>query len=70
MWVDKYKPTSSAGIIGHAGQVKKLKVWLQNWESWHLKSTGAKPPTVRQIGGGGDSPGEYAAGNSRFARVR
>ncbi|CAN0406871.1 unnamed protein product, partial [Hapterophycus canaliculatus] len=47
MWVDKYKPTASAEVIGHAGQVKKLKMWLQNWEGWHLKSNGAKPPTVR-----------------------
>ena len=53
MWVDKYKPTSSSGVIGHGGQVKKLKVWLQNWETWHLKSTGAKPPTVRRRDGGG-----------------
>ncbi|CAB1111626.1 unnamed protein product [Ectocarpus sp. CCAP 1310/34] len=53
MWVDKYKPTSSSGVIGHAGQVKKLKVWLQNWEGWHLK--GAKAPT------GKDNPGARAA---------
>lgn len=52
MWVDKYKPTSSSGVIGHGGQVKKLKVWLQSWESWHLKRTGAKPPTVRRRDGG------------------
>lgn len=53
MWVDKYKPTSSSGVIGHGGQVKKLKVWLQNWENWHLKNTGTKPPSVRGRGGGG-----------------
>ncbi|CAM9787308.1 unnamed protein product, partial [Choristocarpus tenellus] len=45
-WVDKYKPRALEDLIGHGGQVKKLKVWLENWDLWHLRKT-SKPPTVR-----------------------
>lgn len=46
MWVDKYKPQTTADVIGHGAQVKKLRTWLQNWEAWHLKSNGPTPPKV------------------------
>jgi replication factor C subunit 1 len=32
LWVDKYKPTSSADILGNQDCVKKLAAWLQSWE--------------------------------------
>lgn len=47
MWVDKYKPRASSEVMGHGGQVKKLKTWLENWEMWHLGDSGAKAPQVR-----------------------
>merc|ERR1712226_1588813 len=30
---DKYKPVSSAQILGNQDLVRKLKVWLERWES-------------------------------------
>ena len=36
MWVDKYRPTSTKGIIGqqtNKSNVKKLTHWLQNWHT-------------------------------------
>lgn len=50
MWVDKHKPQATKDIIGHTGQVTKLQTWLRNWENWHLKANGPKPPQVRQAG--------------------
>ena len=54
MWVDKYRPTSTKGIIGqqtNKSNVKKLTHWLQNWHTnnragvTHKEGTG----TVYQI---------------------
>ncbi|KAJ1402755.1 P-loop containing nucleoside triphosphate hydrolase protein, partial [Ochromonadaceae sp. CCMP2298] len=37
LWVDKYKPQSSAQLIGSAELVRKLGDWLRNWDSVHLR---------------------------------
>nr|XP_045582058.1 replication factor C subunit 1-like [Procambarus clarkii] len=45
MWVDKYKPSSIKNIIGQQGDrsnVKKLHIWLQNWQKNQLSDK--KPP--------------------------
>ena len=50
LWVEKYKPTNSRSIIGQQGDssnMKKLTVWLTNWEKNHSgpgKKAGPKPP--------------------------
>lgn len=33
LWIDKYKPTTSSEVIGNEEAVKKLKSWLERWES-------------------------------------
>lgn len=33
LWVDKYKPRSSRDILGNAESVRKLRTWLDRWES-------------------------------------
>ena len=33
LWVDKYKPKSSREILGNQESVRKLRVWLDRWES-------------------------------------
>jgi replication factor C subunit 1 len=33
LWVDKYKPASSRDILGNQEAVRKLRVWLDIWES-------------------------------------
>ena len=40
LWVDKYKPTTTKGIIGQQGDqsnMKKLQAWLRGWEKYHVK---------------------------------
>jgi hypothetical protein len=50
LWVEKYKPTNSKAIIrqqGDSSNMKKLTVWLTNWEKNHSgtgKKAGSKPP--------------------------
>lgn len=39
LWVDKYKPQSSAGMIGSTELVGKLTRWLQKWDAVHLHHT-------------------------------
>ncbi|XP_050301481.1 ATPase family AAA domain-containing protein 5 [Anthonomus grandis grandis] len=34
MWTEKYKPTSSADILGNYRGVKKLKDWLETWKDY------------------------------------
>ncbi|KAK6617052.1 hypothetical protein RUM44_005409 [Polyplax serrata] len=46
LWVDKYKPKSTKGIVGQGGEksnVKKLIYWLQNWYKNHSGNGGKKP---------------------------
>ena len=33
LWVDKYKPQSSKDILGNQESVRKLRNWLDRWES-------------------------------------
>jgi replication factor C subunit 1 len=33
LWVDKYKPTTSADVIGNQDCVRKLATWLSTWET-------------------------------------
>ena len=47
LWVDKYKPVNSKSIIGQQGNrsnMKKLKIWLQDWNKNHLSKTSAPKP--------------------------
>ena len=43
LWVDKYKPQSSAGMIGSTELVNKLTKWLQKWDAVHLHHTEKVP---------------------------
>lgn len=36
LWVDKYKPVTSADILGNQDAVRKLQLWLQTWEDKFL----------------------------------
>ena len=37
LWVDKFKPKSSAQLIGSAELVRKITEWLKNWHDVHIK---------------------------------
>ena len=39
LWVDKYRPQSSAQMIGSTELVSKLTKWLQRWDAVHLHKT-------------------------------
>ncbi|MEE6462241.1 hypothetical protein FKM82_001531 [Ascaphus truei] len=48
LWVDKYKPTSTKGIIGQQGEqscASKLLRWLKNWHRSH--SSAEKKPAAK-----------------------
>lgn len=53
LWVEKYKPKSTKGIVGQGGDksnVKKLIHWLQNWHKNHSsKSKKASKPGTQFI---------------------
>jgi hypothetical protein len=44
LWVDKYKPRSTADLVGNPSHVKTLSAWLRGWENVHLK--GGQPLAV------------------------
>eukprot|EP01032_Pedospumella_encystans_P008983 gene8983-10604_t len=50
LWVDKYKPQSSAGMIGSTELVNKLTRWLQKWDAVHLHHTEKIPFTKENPG--------------------
>ena len=33
LWVERYKPTSLANVVGHKEQIASLLAWLRDWES-------------------------------------
>ena len=39
LWVEKYKPTSTADIIGNADLAKKLGDWIRNWRRIHIEKS-------------------------------
>jgi replication factor C subunit 1 len=36
LWVDRYKPTHTAQLVGSSEVVRKLTDWLVNWDTVHL----------------------------------
>jgi len=36
LWVDRYKPQTSADLIGNGTSIKNLRDWLKNWNARHL----------------------------------
>ncbi|GFR43759.1 hypothetical protein Agub_g4871 [Astrephomene gubernaculifera] len=51
LWVDRYKPRSSAELVGNNTLVANLKQWLASWEQVHLR--GGAAPAAK---GGGSKP--------------
>jgi replication factor C subunit 1 len=43
LWVDKYRPQSSAAMIGSTEIVSKLTAWLRRWDAVHLHKTEKVP---------------------------
>lgn len=41
LWVDKYKPKTSADLVGNNQMVSNLKSWLSTWDSVHLHHSSA-----------------------------
>lgn len=48
LWVDKYKPSTTAELVGNTTIISTLKQWLYQWDDVHLR--GAQPEQAR--GGG------------------
>ena len=63
LWVDKYKPTTTKGIIGQQGDksnMKKLQAWLRGWEKYHGVTASGKPPTKPPPWGAAKDDGSWA----------
>ena len=63
LWVDKYKPTTTKGIIGQQGEksnMRKLQSWLKAWDRHHGKSASGKPPTRPPPWGASKDDGAWA----------
>ena len=63
LWVDKYKPTATKGIIGQQGDrsnMKKLQAWLRGWEKFHGVTASGKPPTKPPPWGASKDDGAWA----------
>jgi replication factor C subunit 1 len=44
LWVEKWRPKSSADIIGNQSTVATLRHWLREWERVHLHGGEPTPP--------------------------
>jgi len=63
LWVDKYKPTATKGIIGQQGDrsnMKKLQAWLRRWEEHHGVIASGKPPNKPPPWGASKDDGAWA----------
>ena len=63
LWVDKYKPTTTKGIIGQQSDksnLKKLQAWLRGWEKHHGISASSKPPSRPPPWGASKDDGAWA----------
>ena len=40
LWVNKYKPSQPAHLIGNGKNIADLRRWLRTWEDVHVKGTG------------------------------
>ena len=40
LWVNKYKPSQPAQLIGNGKNIADLRRWLNEWEAVHIKGTG------------------------------
>ena len=63
LWVDKYKPTTTKGIIGQQGDksnMKKLQMWLRGWEKYHGVGVTGKPPSRPPPWGASKDDGAWA----------
>ena len=63
LWVDKYKPTATKGIIGQQGDrsnMKKLQAWLRRWEEHHGVLASGKPPNKPPPWGASKDDGAWA----------
>ncbi|KAE8877207.1 hypothetical protein PF005_g6599 [Phytophthora fragariae] len=47
LWTDKYKPQTLDHMIGNIELGRKLKTWLVDWESMHVKGTKKIPFTTK-----------------------
>ena len=59
LWVDKYHPRMISDLVGNQAIIKKLKVWLKDWDDVVLKGK-TKPNLFYRKGGGGDIPNPNA----------
>jgi replication factor C subunit 1 len=59
LWVDKYRPTSTADLVGNPGAVGDLKAWLADWEAVHLR--GGRPAHMPAKAGKGKAAAAFAA---------
>jgi replication factor C subunit 1 len=57
--VDKYRPSSTADLVGNPGPVGDLKAWLADWEAVHLR--GGAPSHMPAKAGKGKAAAAFAA---------
>ena len=63
LWVEKYKPTTTKGIIGQQSDksnMKKLQAWLRGWEKHHGKNASGKPSSKPPPWGASKDDGAWA----------
>jgi replication factor C subunit 1 len=58
LWVDKWRPRSSAELVGNPTNVQALRQWLSQWEAVHLRGMKARP-----MEGAGGASGWGRGGN-------
>lgn len=46
LWVEKYRPKTSADLVGNASTIQALRHWLQDWERVHLHGGAVNPPAA------------------------
>jgi len=60
LWVEKYKPRTTADLVGATTNINTLRQWLHQWEDVHLR--GATPAQAPRSGGWVSGAGGSAGG--------
>lgn len=56
LWVEKWRPKTTAELVGNPGHIGTLRLWLQQWDAIHLHGREPVPSGGGGYGRGGRAP--------------